>query len=161
MSDHFEIYLNKEIIDPPPHTYHTKRIWLSTKKCMSEVLKVSSLFFLSYCTCTICFAVITNKFCPSRFSQMCPHFPFLQNANLYSVSRFTVRICAAEVKIKPHILYRFAFWRIGKSRRREIVEGFQLRYKPVWFGCLQVWPPPGAVRQYAYGRPGTSFYQIC
>ena len=24
-----------------------------------------------------------NSFCPSRFFQVCPHFPFLQNANLY------------------------------------------------------------------------------
>ena len=33
-----------------------------------------------------------NNFCPSRFSQVCPDFPFLLNANLYSVSRFTVQI---------------------------------------------------------------------
>ena len=37
-----------------------------------------------------------NNFCPSRFSQVCSHFPFLQNANLYSKSRHTVQICVLE-----------------------------------------------------------------
>ena len=40
-----------------------------------------------------------NNFSPSRFSQICPDFPFLQNANLYSVSRFIVQICVADEKI--------------------------------------------------------------
>ena len=56
-----------------------------------------------------------NSFCPSRFYQVCPDFPFLQNENLYSVSRFTVQICVAGEKICTRFLYRYAFWRKGKS----------------------------------------------
>ena len=40
-----------------------------------------------------------NNFCPSRFSQVCPDFPFPQNAYLYSVSRFSAQICVADEKI--------------------------------------------------------------
>ena len=36
-----------------------------------------------------------NNFCPSRFSQVCPDFAFLQN----SVSRFIVQISVADEKI--------------------------------------------------------------
>ena len=40
-----------------------------------------------------------NNFCTSRFSQVCPDFSFLQNANLYSVSGFTAQICLVDEKI--------------------------------------------------------------
>ena len=49
-------------------------------------------------------------FCPSRFSQVCLHFPFLQNANLYR---------KREGKIWTHL---------RKSRRIEIVGGFCLSH---------------------------------
>ena len=76
-----------------------------------------------------------NNFCPYRFSQVCPDFPFRQNANLHSVSRFTVQICVADEKIYIRFLYRFAFWgkemwtHLRKSRLTEIVGTFQLRMK--------------------------------
>ena len=51
-----------------------------------------------------------NNFCSSRFSQVCPDFTFLQNANLYR-----------------HTLYRFAFRRKGKSgHTRKNLDGQKL-----------------------------------
>ena len=39
---------------------------------------------------------ILNNICPSRFSRVCPNFPFLQNANLY---RKRVKIFSSATQI--------------------------------------------------------------
>ena len=58
-----------------------------------------------------------NNFCPSRFSQVCPDFPFLKNTNsvqkVCTDFQVTVQICISDQKILTHFLYCFA--RKGKS----------------------------------------------
>ena len=56
------------------------------------VVKIRTMMLVSSMLFPDTEAETPNNFCPSRFSQVCPDFPFLQNADRYSVPRFTLHI---------------------------------------------------------------------
>ena len=63
-----------------------------------------------------------NNFCLSRFSQVCPDFPLLKNANLQSVSRFTVLDLLDTFSVQICVLEKRKMWtHLRKSTRTEIV----------------------------------------
>ena len=137
------------------HTFTQASRWLNFAAIISEYIKpltffsytdqidsrlISSVGALTLWGLAIVSSCISetetlNNFRPSSISQVCPDFPFLQNANLFgkcvrldfpvsvtnlcSKSRHTLQI---------YVLEERKMWtQLRKSRRTEIVEGFQLR----------------------------------
>jgi len=93
------------------------------------------------------------NFCPSRFSQVCPHFPFLQIVNLYTFERRTEIVGGFRLKLtwEHFFLKNCVIWKISV---KELI---------LWMSCwtiifrlLDPAPAPNQERKREINGDGTS-----